>query len=506
MKTFKAVEAARTEYHLKPALNSVHRSSLIVPVIEGNDVELSFLNHFLIKRNYEEVVCRITAVTKDGGLVASLDFMIDQPRVYNFELKKLFDEFDSDPAAYNIEFYSSKNFFIPYTAAIVNHVGSKIVNQVHAYNRILNDVFEDDKVNAILVKEACIDVIKNQNVETFFVFNAGMYNIDSELSVELTLDNNESVCAKVPIKVARYNSLMLRISDIFNELPEVYGGYLRVMQPRQNMFYGRMLCGCIDPEGNIVANHSYYDSSDVAEYWDDSFPSSRCYPFHPDFELLFRVYPIISQGLYEFEVIAVLSDKGDFLLDTVCLQSPSFDFLEINVNKLLNKANIDLTAITTIKLSARNTMGNTPTRITHQLVYRNIDGVDLLGSSVNVSLFNRNVYIPENRTGRIWGQVIVGKVLSGYLGITTMHLPKDGMECTIKLYSQSGLLDELKVTMLNNTYWLDVNETILSKQIYDVLPERLYIWYWVTSDNPNISACSLTKNDVSNYVTAEHSF
>ncbi|MEE9210776.1 MAG: hypothetical protein V3U23_10015 [Kiloniellales bacterium] len=52
MKPFKDVEATRRQYHAEGAVNSVHRSSLMVPELSGAVAEISFLNHFLIKRGH----------------------------------------------------------------------------------------------------------------------------------------------------------------------------------------------------------------------------------------------------------------------------------------------------------------------------------------------------------------------------------------------------------------------------------------------------------------------
>ena len=39
----------------------------------------------------------------------------------------------------------------------------KTFNQVHSFNRTLNDIFEDDDVNNHVVKEASIDLVLNKN-------------------------------------------------------------------------------------------------------------------------------------------------------------------------------------------------------------------------------------------------------------------------------------------------------------------------------------------------------
>ena len=77
MKTFNDVQKTRMKYHKEPDLNSVHRSSLMVPEIEGSIAEISFLNHFLLKRNYEHIACVITPIGKDGKKLDSKLHIID---------------------------------------------------------------------------------------------------------------------------------------------------------------------------------------------------------------------------------------------------------------------------------------------------------------------------------------------------------------------------------------------------------------------------------------------
>ena len=52
----------------------------------------------------------------------------------------------SEPVSnYMVEFFSPDNLFIPFPAVMVNHHGKNFINQVHAFNRVLNDVFEDEE-------------------------------------------------------------------------------------------------------------------------------------------------------------------------------------------------------------------------------------------------------------------------------------------------------------------------------------------------------------------------
>ena len=52
---------------------------------------------------------------------------------------------------------------------MINHIGKDFVNSVHSYNRVLNDIFEDDEVNKKRVYEASIDVSVDKNYDTFLI-------------------------------------------------------------------------------------------------------------------------------------------------------------------------------------------------------------------------------------------------------------------------------------------------------------------------------------------------
>ena len=86
MKSFKDVEKTRRDYHANAALNSVHRSSLLAPVMPGAALDVSFLNHFLLKRGYTNVACRVTEIDAEGKRIQARMIKIDEPRAYKLRL------------------------------------------------------------------------------------------------------------------------------------------------------------------------------------------------------------------------------------------------------------------------------------------------------------------------------------------------------------------------------------------------------------------------------------
>ena len=182
MKKFKEVELTRKKYHRDPSLNSVHRSSLMVPELDDCIAEISFLNHFLIKRNHKKIACIITAIGKDGKKIESRLHHIDQPKVYVFTLTGIVE---APVSNYMIEFFSPDNLFIPFPAVMVNHRNNKFLNQVHSFNRVLNDIFEDDDINKNPVKESSVDLILNENTDTCLLFTAGPMHCKGSLEIEI---------------------------------------------------------------------------------------------------------------------------------------------------------------------------------------------------------------------------------------------------------------------------------------------------------------------------------
>ncbi|MGI9258168.1 MAG: hypothetical protein ACR2QQ_04985, partial [Gammaproteobacteria bacterium] len=82
MKLIKNIESTRREYHRDARNNTVHRSSLLAPNLPDCQVDVSFVNHFLLKRGYRDVACRISAFDAEGQRIASSTFAVDDPRVY----------------------------------------------------------------------------------------------------------------------------------------------------------------------------------------------------------------------------------------------------------------------------------------------------------------------------------------------------------------------------------------------------------------------------------------
>ena len=502
MKTVKQIETTRKTYHKDPTLNTIHRSSLLVPEMPNTAAEISFINHFLLKRQYSNVACKITAIGTNGKKIKSKLHKIDKPIVYNFKLTGMV----TDPVSnYMVEFFAPDNMFIPFPAVMINHRGKNFINQVHAFNRVLNDVFEDDDINSHQVKEASIDLVVNEDTDTFLLFTTGPLPCKDSLEIEV-ITPNQSMVKNFDIDLPRFGVKRVEFKKLFQQIQYGTRGIIKATQPSQFLFYGRMLSGQVKNDGTFSANHTYYDSTASHEYWDDSSHSQRFYPYFPNLKNTVRLYPILSPSELQIK-FNIFDHYGDEIkeYDINSLSSPGTKFLDVNAESLIAQDSIDRTTISTFSVTATILSGKMPTRIGHQLVYSS-GGLD---SSIAVSLFNHNIYNPPNKKSFKWGQVIAGGEYDAYIGIVADKAENPNVEnqdAKIKFYDETSLiLEESFVIKNRSAKVLEFPKYLTSSGDY-TMNEPKNIWCVVESEKYGLNFFSVTCNKESNHCSGDHGF
>ncbi|MEK7292702.1 MAG: hypothetical protein AAB088_04585 [Actinomycetota bacterium] len=497
MKKLLAVEQTRRDYYADAQRNTIHRSSLLVPVLPNSEVSISFLNHFLIKRKNPNVGCRITAIGELGKRIVSRLIPIDEPRVYTIRLQ---GEFCPAASSFVVEFFSSSNLFIPFPAVMINHRCKDSYSTVHSFNRVLNDVFEDDEINAVQVQESGIDVALAKDVSTFFVLAAGNQDLRGNATVQF-ISPDISLHHSVDIQVPRLSQQLFVLDDIVPNWPKSRGTVL-IEQPRQQQFYGRMFVGQISRSGAFVGNHSYYDNSHVeGEYWDDATTSMRTYPFLPGIDSIVRIYPTQSPSSISFSIRFNSSDginigsTKDFIL-----VSPGTDFLDLNIRQLWRECPSTVVDATSFSVIAQPTNGNTPTRLNHQLVYTT-SGIE---ASINISLQNFHVIHSADKPRTTWGQLIHSSSYESWLAIANDGHDDPASTVAIKFFSDKGLITAISFTI--------PRDSAKHINLADILPsddkifDDEFVWYEFESSNYFLSAYSVSRHLVSGNCTGEHSF
>lgn len=497
MKLIRDQENTRRGYHDDAARNTVHRTSLLAPKLPGTSTEISFANHFLLKRGYDDVACRLTAIDESGQRLESRTYRICDPRVYVFALDELTT---NDVGNYMVEFFSAENLFYPFPAVVINHRNAQSLNAVHSYNRVLNDVFEDDEINAATVAEASIDTRVDSTTDTFGVFTSGPVACEQPIQISLAWPDR-SIDAEVAPPAGRLSNRLISVREQFGSEAERPGAVLRFSQPAQQLFYGRMLAGIRNTrDGALAANHSFYDCSAVGEYWPDARPSSRVYPLADGFAARLRLYPIFSPCRLHTRI--ELRDANGRIVRTVdCepLESPSGCLLDIAVSEIA----ADVPEATSFSFSVWPDAGATPRRINHQLIYEDPSHPGSLAASVAISLRNPNALRPPNASGLCWGQCAVGADLRTSIGIVLDDADNGAATVELQLIGEDGELYRTELT-LHGGGAVVVDPAALLPEFND--REISYLWYWATSKRPDLAAYVVSKVVSSGHCTGEHSF
>ena len=507
MKPFKDVDKERYKYHNKEYINTVHRSSLLVPKLKNNKTFVSFLNHFLIKRNYSDVVLKISPY-KLGNCFDSKTFLIDQAKVYTFNLDETFDE---NCDCYQLEFFSGNNLYIPFPAVIINHIGSNSINTVHSYNRVLNDAKEEESINKIKVNEASIDFIDNETFRTFIVFQSGILSLENKILKLIFKKSNSKeleIIKKINLTMPKMHSKKIDISalikDQINREDIKAGEYsIQIEQPNQEFFYGRLLVGIEDISSNSYSgNHSYYDNSKNKEYFGSS-KSYRIFPYFKNSKNIIRIYPVMSPGRGNFKIFANYKENNNILTkelgtyffinneSTLCL-----DIGELIISNKLENRTITFTVIYESLDGYK-----TPTRVNMQLVYGK-EKNKVLDASINVSLLNDEIFLPPEKKSHSWIQMVNKKNYSSQLGICfsddpNNHNKKESL-VKISIYDENGnfLKKEISLKSLE-CFFINSNELNTNSD---------FVWVTCETDRPNLFQYTYQTNIEKYFSSGEHSF
>jgi hypothetical protein len=266
------------------------------------------------------------------------------------------------------------------------------------------------------------------------------------------------------------------------------------------MFYGRLLVGQTLPNGDLSANHSYYDNSQIpGEYWDDSHQSHRTYPIIKGLTTSIRIYPIQSPSTLGFKVLlkdaegSTLAESKEFEL-----VSPGNDWFDIDVNQLIDSRGVTADDVAAFTLVAQPKTGNTPMRINHQLVFSSSG----LVSSINVSMQNFNVLHSNDRPRTTWGQLIHSAEFDTWLAFANDGETPGCSEVEVKFFSETGLVKTIPVSINQGTGFL----LLLSDVLGVASGDDQFIWFEVESPNYFLTEWSVSRHKTSGHCTGEHSF
>ena len=431
----------------------------------------------------------------------SISITIDEAKVYSFNLENYFDN-ASEINQYICEFYSQHNLAVPFPAVMINHIGKDFINTVHSYNRVLNDIFENDAINSNQVLETAINFENSERYETFF--NLGVGPFKPAENIKVIAENKKCIIEQnVPIEINRLNNKNYHISKIFtfkkgSALEKNKNYILKVSQPNQPLFYGRLLSGIINKDtGSFSANHSYYDCSNTIEYFSNN-TSMRKYPYFKNSTNKVIIFPIMSPSRIEIYIRACSKNKY-FESERRLIVSPSTEQIELDVNEFVELNNIN--EITSFDVVAESLDSKIPTRVNVMLVYGQFNSKSKLNSCINTSLSNNEIFIPENRGSFIWGQIVIDKDYNSYLGLCFNHFKKGEAEFEISFYDEAGFIDKITKKMNYHESFI-LNDVEIKKY----RNEGKFLWFIAESKTNQLSAQTFHIHCKSHNASGEHHF
>ena len=216
----------------------------------------------------------------------------------------------------------------------------------------------------ITYPKASFDLRLSNKYDTFFNLNSGITNLKDEIVSIYCVKDKLKFSKKIKVSIPRLSFKSFYLSKI---LPQKFeGGIVKIKQPIQKLFYGRMLAGRLNKKTkSFSANHSYYDSSHIQEYFKSS-ESYRTYPYLKEFVNKITMYPVFSLSKLSIN-LKIYSKNKTFISPKINFSSKSSKPLNICVNDYVNSNN--LKDVTAFSLVAKSKNGKIPTRMNHQLIY-----------------------------------------------------------------------------------------------------------------------------------------
>tara|TARA_B100001248_G_C27263719_1_gene399670 strand:- start:207 stop:839 length:633 start_codon:yes stop_codon:yes gene_type:complete len=210
------------------------------------------------------------------------------------------------------------------------------------------------------------------------------------------------------------------------------------------------------------------------------------------------MYPVFSLSKLSIN-LKIFSKNKIFISPVINFSSNSSQSLNICVNDYVNSNN--LKDVSAFSLIVKSKNGKIPTRINHQLIYGDEKKDNALQCSINLSLTNKQVFVPKYKTGFVWGQAINHNNFSSYVGFCFKSSEGQKDKIKINFYSEAG-----KIKTLTKT--LGTKESFIVKidKIFKNSKKLQFYWYTASSKRHDLSAYSVHINERSGNASGEHNF
>jgi len=209
------------------------------------------------------------------------------------------------------------------------------------------------------------------------------------------------------------------------------------------------------------------------------------------------MYPVFSPC--KLNIRLKIFGKKNFLTPEVEFSSAENLPLNINVNNFVDQEKLkEVTAFTVI---AKTVKGGIPTRVNHQLIYGEKEKNNALKCSINVSLTNKQVFLPKKKKGFAWGQIINHPDYNSNIGFCFKSSEGGKEKINIEFYNSEG-----KYKSINETLEPEKSLIINNSKIFGKNKKINFYWYVAKSTRPDLSAYSVHMHKNSGNSSGEHNF
>ena len=208
------------------------------------DTEVSLLNHFILKRNINDVMAKVEIYDLKGQLKKSLNLKMDEKRTYSVKLSDYFDE--AFIGSIYIFFKSSENLAVPFCAVMTAVKTNKSVSGVHTYGRILEQIELGTNIDIKETIETGWTVRDQKNIKSFAVLHGGKFELDLKIKLEISNHKNEKKISESKVHLDPFGSLVLVAQDLIDDLINHLDGkkgHAKVYIEGIKGIFPRMLCG-----------------------------------------------------------------------------------------------------------------------------------------------------------------------------------------------------------------------------------------------------------------------
>jgi hypothetical protein len=243
------IKIESTQENKERQKNSYFNSSSAVFFVNHNpeqsiETEISFLNHFLLKREITDVVVNISLYRINGELVRKSSIELTDPKTYS--INPCIGMSEKFLGSVYLEFQSKHNLAVPFCAVVMAIKSKGSVCAVHTYGRRLEYAEIGSKIDLASTKETGWTLRDTESISSFALLHNGRESSELRFSIEIQNTFAEIRKKEFVRTVKPYEATLILPKEIFLDHSEFLAGSLghaKLTIDGLKGVFPRLLCG-----------------------------------------------------------------------------------------------------------------------------------------------------------------------------------------------------------------------------------------------------------------------